>query len=628
MDFSRGIANMTDISLGGVEIATDFLSNPDLYEPELTEVKAVISKKDPKLIRKGPKPIKPKKTRESIMSKFSLVPHEKVTVQTDEYVVNDLDIEQVNLGVDDDFNFDDFDDLIEKEKEIEPAKVKELSSEEDTRNSIMLAIMQAQQNSTSEEEETPEEEENQQLSNEIDNIFTDNVFEDEDEQYDEPDETPEEEDESEENIFDDILDEADKIEDKKPETIQKEPVQEVKEETKSDEDDFGIDMSSLFEDEEDPDDYDEDQDDYDEDQDDYDEDPDIEENIKPEQKPLPEIKKVEPVKQERTVEDELDNILGDDEDPDEEEDELENGLDSLFDDDSDDDEYDDDNGSISIPPQSKVETVKVEKTVPTVNTQPVKTPVTDEEESDNEDDFNSLFDSEDMQGLFDDGDPDEEGLEDEIEIPTEVPKYTPPQKVNTPTSSQSTPVTQPPVQQTPQSQIVQPVTDILQEKDKEIAEYKAQQAVMQKQMLDMQKMMLEMQKQMLSNKQEGSVKDAVDLEGKYKENINRPKKDVNIETSEKIARAKKLKEESVKKVAKAVAVKEEAKPKIDNIARYNEMPVEKLYAEVRSTMTKLGVNKKLVDINTLNEKFGEANIRKLIQKSYLIKIGKNITAAK
>ena len=41
-------------------------------------------------------------------------------------------------------------------------------------------------------------------------------------------------------------------------------------------------------------------------------------------------------------------------------------------------------------------------------------------------------------------------------------------------------------------------------------------------------------------------------------------------------------------------------------------------------MNSMGVNRRTVDIKILNDKFGEINIKKLIQKSYLIKIKESV----
>lgn len=68
---------------------------------------------------------------------------------------------------------------------------------------------------------------------------------------------------------------------------------------------------------------------------------------------------------------------------------------------------------------------------------------------------------------------------------------------------------------------------------------------------------------------------------------------------------------------------------IDKYERYNLMSIEALYSEVKIYMIKMGVKARAVELAALNEKFGELNIRKLIQKSYLIKIGsKGVTVGR
>ena len=62
--------------------------------------------------------------------------------------------------------------------------------------------------------------------------------------------------------------------------------------------------------------------------------------------------------------------------------------------------------------------------------------------------------------------------------------------------------------------------------------------------------------------------------------------------------------------------------------KYDNMSIEALYTEVSTYMKGLGVSRKTVDILTLNEEFGERNIRKLLQKSYLIKFGKGVTTGR
>lgn len=74
------------------------------------------------------------------------------------------------------------------------------------------------------------------------------------------------------------------------------------------------------------------------------------------------------------------------------------------------------------------------------------------------------------------------------------------------------------------------------------------------------------------------------------------------------------------------------KPKKENdigkYDRYALMSTEALYKEVKQYMKKMGVSKRPIDQSALNNKFGETNIKKLIQKSYLIKAGKGVTTGR
>lgn len=58
---------------------------------------------------------------------------------------------------------------------------------------------------------------------------------------------------------------------------------------------------------------------------------------------------------------------------------------------------------------------------------------------------------------------------------------------------------------------------------------------------------------------------------------------------------------------------------------YSAMTIESLYSHVKKFLVQSGVEKKLIEVSVLNDKFGEANIKKLIKKSYLILIGKGVT---
>ena len=104
---------------------------------------------------------------------------------------------------------------------------------------------------------------------------------------------------------------------------------------------------------------------------------------------------------------------------------------------------------------------------------------------------------------------------------------------------------------------------------------------------------------------------------------------------------KKIKAESRLIEKQAQAVKVESRPseklvkaenKVSNepvkTDAYSQMNIETLYANVKRFLVSSGVNKGLVSLATLNQKFGEENIKKLIKKSYLILIGKGVTVGR
>lgn len=62
-----------------------------------------------------------------------------------------------------------------------------------------------------------------------------------------------------------------------------------------------------------------------------------------------------------------------------------------------------------------------------------------------------------------------------------------------------------------------------------------------------------------------------------------------------------------------------------NYDTYTAMSIDKLYETVKKFMLDTGVKKSTIELSELDKKFGANNIRKLIQKSYLIKIGKGVT---
>lgn len=103
MNFSSGIMFGKGISLGGLELATDYLyNNSDLYEPELSNIKATISNKPAKNVLPGGANTKPKMTREKIIDKFALKQEVK---QVEADIIIDSNM-LVSYEDDFDFSFD------------------------------------------------------------------------------------------------------------------------------------------------------------------------------------------------------------------------------------------------------------------------------------------------------------------------------------------------------------------------------------------------------------------------------------------------------------------------------------------------------------------------------------------
>lgn len=124
---------------------------------------------------------------------------------------------------------------------------------------------------------------------------------------------------------------------------------------------------------------------------------------------------------------------------------------------------------------------------------------------------------------------------------------------------------------------------------------------------------------------------------KLKEQIASMNKEIQgLHESKASQKASELREVNNKKVAgKAVeALVSEQKPvkkpdSTKNIQgmyrRYSTMTTDELYKLVKNYMITNGVSKKPIELSNLYLKFGEANIKGLIQKSYLIKVQKGVT---
>lgn len=83
--------------------------------------------------------------------------------------------------------------------------------------------------------------------------------------------------------------------------------------------------------------------------------------------------------------------------------------------------------------------------------------------------------------------------------------------------------------------------------------------------------------------------------------------------------------ELVDKKRRELEAKAAKKVQEEPVNIYDTLEIDALYIEVRKYMEKSGVNKSIVAVKYLNDKFGRHNIKKLILKSYLISIGKGVT---
>ena len=123
----------------------------------------------------------------------------------------------------------------------------------------------------------------------------------------------------------------------------------------------------------------------------------------------------------------------------------------------------------------------------------------------------------------------------------------------------------------------------------------------------MQRKFAEMEKQLHELRNAKAIESASNI----KDNVN---KDIDTDNIDKLLNSSKS--------SKAVK-------NVDRYAQYSSMSIETLYSEVKEYMIRLGVKTRAVELSALNERFGEINIRKLIQKSYLIKIGsKGVTVGR
>lgn len=122
-----GVLTNTGISLGNLDIALDYLSNPSEFEAELAEVKTTIYNKEERQYTTPKKDIvKPKLTEQALLNMFSII-HNKQEVESDESLDTDITMkDSSDFDVDfDDMDFDfDFDEETTVKEEIKAVETK------------------------------------------------------------------------------------------------------------------------------------------------------------------------------------------------------------------------------------------------------------------------------------------------------------------------------------------------------------------------------------------------------------------------------------------------------------------------------------------------------------------------
>lgn len=522
------------ISLGGLEIATDYLyANPEFYEPDLTEVKATISNKPNKQLKPRVKPVKPKVSKESIISKYSII-QPKLKVTADEVIEDDMVVQD---DKDFDFSFDDFDmgDSKQGQLENEVSNIDETDeqvvSDADLINQMLMQQLAGrtsevyESGSDSEDEDEVENKmdmDKDELDNEMDedDALLDEMFDDEDADSDSDDELLAE-------VFDDedSGEESESYEEESDtEEIEKAPVSfEVQApQTQVDTAEYADSTQEI-------------------------EDTDInseESDIEDDDDLLNEM-----------FDDEDDNYGEEETDSYENEDTDENGLA----DSTEDETYNEENESNSV----KYEQDSSED---------------DEEESDDEllaEMFGDDIDESEYDENEDDSDIDEN--EDYPELEDDEPEID---------VSDS------------ESELSSLVTGI--SENQESIEEKSREQVQE-----------------------------INVSNESKVTSENSEDSLQKKLAEAMAEIERLKNGSSKPADKEEATKDDASDKIENkkdkYMMYAGMSTEKLYGQVKEFMIASNVSKKPVDLAVLYDKFGDANVKKLIHKSYLIKLGKGVT---
>lgn len=607
MNFSSSLMSGMNLSLGGLEIATDFLyGNTDLYEPDLTEVKTTISNKPMReIIRSNKKVAKPKLSRDAIINKYSLIKTEKNKSKSiDDTILGAENTQDLIVDYEDDFDFSFDDENITDANNKEPIENEEDYLDEDSN------ILYADENSSEEDLALSAASLMQAIASGA-LTMGQNEQEDEDDEFFIDDDEDDDNDNNISNIEDEInsiddidVDDIDDMDDDDIDEVDNEDSENTLESEKNnmnyntnDDDDLTLLAASSLS--YDPDDFDETNDDDEDDTQSTDSDASDEDDINIEDEDDFDIdiedndefdiddsddEDNEDVETDDSEEVNLDNIDLDDEDNEEDDDDFDIEDDDNFDIEGDEDEFEID--------------------------------VEDEDEFDIEDDEDEEDSSDnDMDITIEDEDiaDDEEDIADEADDPAESIDKDNAAKVQVQESN---------VQNTIRESAAQPIKNKQSNADSSYA-------------VEKQKLLKELAyyKKIAQETLNNKTSEKSEIEKMQKKLALIEKKMLSMSSANTNKSTSKLKNDSLnsnnKKVAKAVAPqnnkeKQPSKP-VDPYSRYNDMAIDSLFNVVKRFMIENGVNSKLIDISLLNNKFGSANIKRLMSKSYIISIGKGVT---
>ena len=526
------------ISLGGLEIATDYLyANPEFYEPDLTEVKATISNKPNKQLKPRVKPVKPKVSKESIISKYSII-QPKLKVTADEVIEDDMVVQD---DKDFDFSFDDFDmgDSKQGQLENEVSSIDETDeqteeqvvSDADLINQMLMQQLAGRTSEVYESGSDSEDEDEVENKMDMDKDELDNEIDEDDALINEMFGNEEEDSDSDDELLAEMFDDEDSDEESESydeesdtEEIEKTPVSfEVQApQTQVNTAEYADSAQEI------------------EDTDSYNEESDIEDD----DDLLNEM-----------FDDEDDNYGEEETDSYEDEDTNENDLADTTEDET----YNEENELNSVEYEQDSSEDDEEESDDDILAEMYGDDIDESEYDENEDD-SDIEENEDYPELEDD--------EPEIDVSDSESEM----------SSLSTSISE----------------------NQESIEEKSREQVQE-----------------------------INVSNDSKVTSENSEESLQKKLAEAMAEIERLKNGSSKPADKEEATKDDASDKIENkkdkYMMYAGMSTEKLYGQVKEFMIASNVSKKPVDLAVLYDKFGDANVKKLIHKSYLIKLGKGVT---